>query len=174
MLKTSVLAEMAGPLCDEVVGEGSGALLHELARSNLFVVALDENGGWYRYHHLFSDLLLYELKSSRPDLLPVLHARASAWFEVKGIYEHAIRHAMAASDYERAGMLIAQHWFQYAVTGQLASLERWLEALPEQLRGREAPLVLVKAWMCAIYGRREQASSAAGREHTPRGSASRR
>ena len=113
---------------------GFGALLHELARSNLFVVALDENGGWYRYHHLFSDLLLYELKSSRPDLLPVLHARASAWFEVKGIYEHAIRHAMAASDYERAGMLIAQHWFQYAVTGQLASLERWLEALPEQLR----------------------------------------
>jgi LuxR family maltose regulon positive regulatory protein len=157
MLKTSVLAEMAGPLCDEVVGrEGSGALLDELARSNLFVVALDENGGWYRYHHLFSDLLLYELKSSRPELLPVLHERASAWFEVKGIYEDAIRHAMAASDYERAGMLISRHWFRYAVTGQLASLERWLEALPEHLRSREAPLVLVKAWMCAIYGRREE------------------
>jgi LuxR family transcriptional regulator, maltose regulon positive regulatory protein len=154
MLKTSVLGEMAGSLCDEVVGgEGSGALLDELARSNLFVVALDENGGWYRYHHLFSDLLLYELKGSRPDLLPVLHGRASAWFEEKGRFEDAIRHAVAASDYERAGMLIARHWFRYAVTGQLASLERWLEALPEHLRGRDAPLVLVKAWMCAIYGR---------------------
>jgi LuxR family transcriptional regulator, maltose regulon positive regulatory protein len=155
MLKASVLGEMAGSLCDEVVGgEGSGALLDELARSNLFVVALDENGGWYRYHHLFSDLLLYELKGSRPDLLPVLHGRASVWFEEKGMFEDAIRHAVAASDYERAGMLIARHWFRYAVTGQLASLERWLEALPEHLRGRDAPLVLVKAWMCAIYGRR--------------------
>ena len=157
MLKTSVLAEMAGPLCDEVVGgESSGALLDELARSNLFVVALDENGGWYRYHHLFSDLLLYELKSSRPDLLPVLHGRAGAWFEMKGMFEDAIRHLMAASEYERAGMLIARHWFRYAVTGQLASLERWLEALPEHLKGRDAPLVLVKAWICAIYGRREE------------------
>ena len=157
MLKTSVLAEMAGPLCDEVVGgESSGALLDELARSNLFVVALDENGGWYRYHHLFSDLLHYELKSSRPDLLPVLHGRAGAWFEEKGMFEDAIRHAMAASEYQRAGMLIARHWFRYAVTGQLSSLERWLEALPEYLRGRDAPLVLVRAWICAIYGRREE------------------
>lgn len=137
-------------------GESSGALLDELACSNLFVVALDENGGWYRYHHLFSDLLLYELKSSRPDLLPVLHGRAGAWFEEKGMFEDAIRHAMAASEYRRAGMLIARHWFRYAVTGQLASLERWLEALPEHLRGRDAPLVLVKAWICAIYGRREE------------------
>jgi len=157
MLKTSVLAEMAGPLCDEVVGgESSGALLDELARSNLFVVALDENGGWYRYHHLFSDLLLYELKSSRPDLLPELHGRAGAWFEEKGMFEDAIRHAMAASEHQRAGMLIARHWFRYAVTGQLSSLERWLEALPEYLRGRDAPLVLVRAWICAIYGRREE------------------
>jgi LuxR family maltose regulon positive regulatory protein len=157
MLKTSVLAEMAGPLCDEVIGgESSGALLDELARSNLFVVALDENGGWYRYHHLFSDLLLYELKSSRPDLLPELHGRAGAWFEEKGMFEDAIRHAMAASEYQRAGTLIARHWFRYAVTGQLASLERWLEALPEHLRGGDAPLVLVKAWICAIYGRREE------------------
>jgi LuxR family maltose regulon positive regulatory protein len=157
MLETSVLSKMTGSLCDEVVGgEGSGALLDELARSNLFVVALDEYGGWYRYHHLFADLLLYELKRSRPDLLPVLHGRASAWFEEEGLFEDAIRHAMAAPDYERAGALIARHWFRYAVTGQLASLERWLEALPDYLSDREAPLVLVKAWICAIYGRREE------------------
>jgi LuxR family transcriptional regulator, maltose regulon positive regulatory protein len=157
MVKTSVLGEMAGSLCDEVVGgEGSGALLDELARSNLFVVALDDHGGWYRYHHLFSDLLLYELKGSRPDLLPVLHGRASVWFEEEGLFEDAIRHAMAASDYERAATLIARHWFRYAVTGQLASLERRLEALPEYLTNRDAPLLLVRAWMCAIYGRREE------------------
>ena len=157
MLETSVLSKMTGSLCDEVVGgEASGEFLDELARSNLFVVALDEYGGWYRYHHLFSDLLLYELKRSRPDLMPVLHGRASAWFEEEGLFEDAIRHAMAASDYERAGKLVARHWFRYAVTGQLASLERWLEALPDDLTIRDAPLVLVKAWMCAIYGRREE------------------
>jgi LuxR family transcriptional regulator, maltose regulon positive regulatory protein len=86
----------------------------------------------------------------------VLHGRASAWFEDEGLFEDAMRHAMAASDYERAGKLVARHWFRYAVTGQLASLERWLEALPDDLTIRDAPLVLVKAWMCAIYGRREE------------------
>jgi LuxR family maltose regulon positive regulatory protein len=101
-------------------------------------------------------LLLYELKRSRPDLVPVLHGRASAWFEEEGLFEDAIRHAMAAPDYEGAGTLVARHWFRYAVTGQLASLERWLEALPDDLTNRDAPLVLVKAWMCAIYGRREE------------------
>jgi len=157
MLQTSVLKEMTGSLCDEVVRrEGSGALLGELARSNLFVVALDEHGGWYRYHHLFSDLLLYEMKSSKPDLLPTLHGRASVWFEEEGLFEDAIRHAIAAADYERAGELISRHWFRYAVTGQLGSLERWLEALPDNLTNRDAPLVLVRAWVCAIYGRREE------------------
>ena len=116
---TSVLRRMTGPLCDAVVGrEGSGKLLRELARSNLFVVPLDEQGEWYRYHHLFSDMLLYELKSSRPELLPVLHGRASAWSEDAGFFDSAIRHAIAAKDYERASMLIARHWFAYVFTGQ--------------------------------------------------------
>jgi LuxR family transcriptional regulator, maltose regulon positive regulatory protein len=160
MLETSVLCEMTGSLCDEVVGgKGSGALLGELARSNLFVVALDDHGGWYRYHHLFSDLLLYELKSSRPELLPALHRRASALFEEEGLFEDSIRHAIAAADYERAGELISRHWFRYAVTGQLASLERWLAALPEDLVDQDAPLILVKAWICAIYGRRAESKS---------------
>jgi LuxR family maltose regulon positive regulatory protein len=155
MLMTSVLSRMTGPLCDAVVGrEGSGALLDKLSRSNLFVVPLDDHGGWYRYHHLFSELLLYELKGSRPDLLPILYGRASAWFDEAGLFESAISHADAAEDYERAGTLISRHWHRYATTGQLASLERWLDALPEYLANRDAPLLLVKAWMCAIYGRR--------------------
>jgi LuxR family transcriptional regulator, maltose regulon positive regulatory protein len=102
MLETSVLSRMTGPLCDAVVGwEGSGALLERLARSNLFVVPLDDHGGWYRYHHLFAELLIYELKGSRPDLLPVLNARASAWFERGNVRErHTARHCRCGS---RAG-----------------------------------------------------------------------
>jgi LuxR family maltose regulon positive regulatory protein len=153
MLETSVLSRMTGPLCDAVVGgEGSGALLDRLARSNLFVVPLDDHGGWYRYHHLFAELLTYELKGSRPELLPVLHGRASVWFDQSGMYESAIHHAIAGEDYERAGTLISRHWFRYAITGQLASLERWLDALPENLIEYDAPLAMVRAQMYALHG----------------------
>src|SRR5215213_11074842 len=82
LLRTSVLRRLTGPLCDAVTGrQDSASLLRELARSNLFVVSLDDQDEWYRYHHLFSELLLYELKSSRPDLEPDLRVRASEWLE---------------------------------------------------------------------------------------------
>ena len=117
LLETSVLRTMTGPLCDAVTGrQGSARLLRELARSNLFVVSLDEQGEWYRYHHLFSELLLYELKSSRPDLVPTLRRRASVWLEDAGYFEGAIRQAIAATDYERVGLLIARHWYGYVLS----------------------------------------------------------
>src|SRR5829696_7958802 len=98
LLETSVLRTMTGALCDAVTGrEDSARLLRELAGSNLFVVSLDEQGEWNRYHHLFSELLLYELKSSRPDLVPTLRKRASVWLEGAGYIEGAIRQSIAAS-----------------------------------------------------------------------------
>src|SRR5215216_2243602 len=101
LLETSVLRTMTGPLCDAVTGrEDSSRVLRELARSNLFVVPLDEQGEWYRYHHLFSDLLLYELKSSRLDLVPTLRKRAGVWLEDAGFFGAAVRQAIAATDYE--------------------------------------------------------------------------
>jgi LuxR family transcriptional regulator, maltose regulon positive regulatory protein len=157
LLRTSVLRRMTGPLCDAVTGRGdSGMLLRELARSNLFVVPLDEQGEWYRYHHLFSDLLLYELRSSQPELMPVVHGRASVWLEGEGFFEPAIKHAIAAEDYERGGMLIARYWYGYFFVGQTSTLERWLDALPEDLINSNGPLLLVKAWISALYGRGEE------------------
>ena len=157
LLMTSVLRSLTGPLCDEVAGrEGSGKLLRELARSNLFVVPLDEPGEWYRYHHLFSDLLRYELKSSRPEVIPVLHGRASSWCEGAGFIEPAIRYSIAAADHERTGLLIARHWYEYLLAGRTATVERWLDALPEDLVHTDAALILVKAWISAMYGRREE------------------
>jgi LuxR family transcriptional regulator, maltose regulon positive regulatory protein len=157
LLKTSVLRRMTSTLCDAVVGsEGSGKTLRELARRNLFVVPLDEQGEWYRYHHLFSDLLFYELKTSLPELVPVLHERASEWLEGETFFDSAIRHAIAATDYERAGTLVARHWFGYAVTGQSATVERWLRSLPEGLARHDAALVLVNAWISALAGQREE------------------
>jgi LuxR family maltose regulon positive regulatory protein len=157
LLETSVLRRLTGPICDAVTGrEGSARLLRELARSNLFVVSLDEQGEWYRYHHLFSELLLYELKSSQPNLVPTLRKRASVWLEDAGYYEGAIRQAIAATDYERVGVLIARHWYGYAVTGHSATVERWLESLPEGMSAQNAALCLVEAWLCALGGRREE------------------
>jgi LuxR family transcriptional regulator, maltose regulon positive regulatory protein len=157
LLRTSVLRRMTGPLCDAVTGRGDlGMLLRDLARSNLFVVPLDDQGEWYRYHHLFSDLLLYELRSSQPELMPVVHGRASVWLEGEGFFEPAIRHAIAAEDYERAGMLIARYWYGYFFVGQTSTLERWLDALPEDLINSNGPLLLVKAWISALYGRGEE------------------
>jgi LuxR family maltose regulon positive regulatory protein len=157
MVRTSVLEKMSGSLCDEVLEmEGSGKLLRELGHSNLLVVPLDDSGGWYRYHHLFADFLRQELDNTHPKLVPVLHGRASAWFEREGQIEKAIAHATAAGEYERAGQLIARHWFGYVVTGQTAILRRWLDALPEDVVRRSASLTLVEAWICALHGQREE------------------
>ena len=158
LLKTSILSRMSGPLCDAVTGtKGSGKLLRELARRNLFVVPLDENGEWYRYHQLFSQFLFYELKSARPELLPILHGRASVWLESEHYFDSAVRHATATRDYERAGKLIARHWYEYVTAGHVASVEGWLESLPEEMINGDAVLLLVKAWICMLSGRREEA-----------------
>ena len=132
LLQTSILRAMTGPLCDAVTGgEGSASLLREFARSNQFLVSLDEKGEWYRYHHLFSEMLLYELTGTEPDLVPILRGRAGAWLEDEGFVEGAIRQATAAEDYERVGLLITRHWRGYVFSGQAATVQRWLGSLPE-------------------------------------------
>jgi LuxR family transcriptional regulator, maltose regulon positive regulatory protein len=157
LLETSVLRTMTGALCDAVTGrEDSAVLLRELARSNLFVVSLDEHGEWYRYHHLFCELLLYELKSTQLDLVPTLRERASEWLEGAGFFEGAIRQAILAADYEREGLLIARHWYRYVSGGQTVTVQRWLESLPGEMITHDAALALVKAWICALGGRREE------------------
>jgi LuxR family maltose regulon positive regulatory protein len=157
LIRTSVLRRLTGSLCDAVVvRDGSGTLLRELARSNLFVVSLEEGGEWYRYHHLFSELLLYQLRSTQPELVRVLHERASAWLEGEKFFDSAIRHAIAATDFERAGLLIARHWFGYIAAGQTETIVRWLESLPEELTTHDAALTLVRAWIFALSGQREE------------------
>jgi LuxR family transcriptional regulator, maltose regulon positive regulatory protein len=159
LLETSVLRRLTGSLCDAVTGRHeSASLLRELARSNLFVVSLDDQDEWYRYHHLFSELLLFELKSSRPDLESDLRVRASEWLEGAGLFEDAVRQAFEAGDYELAGALISRHWRVYVFAGQTATVQRWLESLPREILTHSAPLALVKAWICALGGRSEESA----------------
>jgi LuxR family transcriptional regulator, maltose regulon positive regulatory protein len=157
LLLSSILDKLSASLCEAVTRmENAGKLLRELEHSNLFVVPLDDHGEWYRYHHLFADFLRYELRSTQPHLVPVLHKRASGWFEQAGLVETAINHALTAGEFAWAGQLVARYWFRYAMSGQRITLERWLAALPEDLVSGNAALALVKAWVFALEGRREE------------------
>ena len=130
LVRTSILERMCPPLCDALTGAGDGAaLLAEAYRSNLFLVALDEQGHWYRYHHLFRDLLRRELAHRESGLVADLHARAAAWHRDNGNVEEAIMHAIAAGQVREASELIARHW-QRAWDANPRTAARWLDALP--------------------------------------------
>ena len=107
MLQTSILGRLSGPLCDAVTGQGGGkAMLEALDRGNLFLVSLDDRRRWYRYHHLFADVLQARLLDEQPGQVPDLHRRASEWYEQNGELSEAVRHALAAGDFERAAGLV--------------------------------------------------------------------
>ena len=107
LLHTAVLDRLTGPLCDAVTGRDDGSqLLITLERANLFLVPLDDRREWYRYHHLFADVLRAHLLAEQPDLVPVLHQRASLWYERHDLTEEAVRHALAARDFDRAAYLM--------------------------------------------------------------------
>jgi LuxR family transcriptional regulator, maltose regulon positive regulatory protein len=134
LLQTSILDRLNGPLCDAVTGQDGGkAMLAALDRGNLFLVPLDDRRRWYRYHHLFADVLRARLLDERPGELPDLHRRASGWFERSGERSVAIGHALAAEDFERAADLIERALPALRETRQDATMHSWLKALPDEL-----------------------------------------
>ncbi len=134
LLQTSILDRLSGPLCDTVTGQNGGtATLEALDRANLFVVALDDRRRWYRYHHLFADVLRAHLVAEQPEVVSGLHERASDWYEQNGERSEAIRHALAAEDFPKAADLIEQAMPDLRRRRQEATLLGWLESLPNHL-----------------------------------------
>jgi LuxR family maltose regulon positive regulatory protein len=131
LLETSVLERLSGALCDVVTGRpGSQALLEQIEREGLFLVPLDEVRGWWRYHHLFADLLRARL-GQQPGQAAKLHQRAAAWYEEHLLADDAIRHAAAAGEMLQAARLIERHFDTvYSLWGEGATIQRWLSALP--------------------------------------------
>jgi LuxR family maltose regulon positive regulatory protein len=161
LLRTSVLERLCGPLCDALLdADSSSRVLVELERANLFVVPLDERRRWYRYHHLFRDLLRHELRLSEPSALRALHERASRWHVNEGLIPEAIRHATAAEDFALAAELIAFNWLTYVNRGELESVESWTAALPAELANADPRLCLARAWMLLVLGRPAEVESA--------------
>lgn len=134
LLQTSILDRLNGPLCDAVTGQkGSTARLETLERGNFFVVGLDDTRHWYRYHHLFAEVLYAHLVADYPGRISTLHQSASKWYEHNGSTAEAIHHALAASNFERAADLVELAVPAMRRSRQEATLLGWLKALPDEL-----------------------------------------
>ena len=154
LLETSVLDRLSGPLCDAVTGRaGSQALLDRVERAGLFLIPLDEVRGWWRYHHLFADLLRARLRQEQPDRAAQLHHRAATWCAAHGLADDAVQHATAAGEMRWAARLIEQHFDEtYYGGGEVATIRRWLSGLPADLVGRRPRLLLARALMAGMSG----------------------
>jgi LuxR family maltose regulon positive regulatory protein len=177
LLQTSILGRLSGPLCDAVTGQGGGkGMLEALDRGNLFLVSLDDRRRWYRYHHLFADVLQARLLNEQPGQVQGLHRRASEWHEHNGELSEAVGHALAAGDFGRAAGLVELAIPAMRRTRQEAKLRGWLEALPDEvvrarpvlstyfagtllisgeLEGVEGRLRDAERWLAPATGRRE-------------------
>ncbi len=137
LLRTSIPDRLCGPLCDAVLHESDASgqeRLEYLERANLLVVPLDDRRQWYRYHHLFADVLQARVHKEQPELVPVLHLRASAWYEQNDLPADAIRHALAAEDFERAAGLIELEWSVVRRSCfRSPTWLGWVKALPQEL-----------------------------------------
>jgi LuxR family maltose regulon positive regulatory protein len=128
--RTSILQRLSAPLCDAVTGgTGSAVVLEEIARSNAFLIPLDTRMEWYRYHHLFSDLLRRELDRAEPAVIPSLHRRAADWLLADGSVSDAIHHLVAAGDAAEASRLVSEHWRSYRDQNRQETVLGWLDGL---------------------------------------------
>ena len=162
LLKTSILDQLCAPLCDAVMQDSSTnsqEVLRSLEQANLFVVALDQKREWYRYHHLFSELLRYRLRESPGESVAVLHQRASQWFESQQIYPNAIQHALAAEDWARTVRLLALVNERMFKQGEVVSLVNWLVRLPEAVVRSQPRLCLMLAWALLLTNQFERVNS---------------
>ena len=169
LLQTAILDRLNGSLCDAMVGDresrldssdnsllstlDSQAILDHLEKSNMFVIPLDEDRRWYRYHHLFADLLRSQLARSQPDLIPELHRRASRWFEENGDIHAAVEYALQDTDLTRAVYLITQNTFPKLFRGEVAKVVGWFDRLPEAILESAPMLCIFKAWALVLMQR---------------------
>jgi len=167
MIRSSVLERLSGPLCTAVTGNpDSDRLLQRLERENAFVIALDSRREWYRYHHLFAELLRHELARTHPGLAVELHRRASGWYRDAEAIHEAIEHATAAGDFGDAIELITTHWYEFLQRGRQETVASWIDQLPSETVLHEPNLCLTKAWLGVNTGRLDEVDrwiEAAGR-----------
>ena len=155
LLQTSILEKLNGDLCNAITGRLDGsALLEQLLNANLFLVPLDDEGQWYRYHHLFADLL----RTYQGNVTPENHQRASHWYAQAGMTSEAIQHALSAEDYALAVSLLENHAMGMIMQGYTKTVNDWVETIPEKWRSQSPRTNLAFAWMYLLRGAYAQAS----------------
>jgi LuxR family transcriptional regulator, maltose regulon positive regulatory protein len=156
LARTAVLDRFCAPLCDTVTGSANAAeVIDVLERENLFLVPLDDNRQWYRYHHLFAQVLRGQLARTEPGIGPTLYERASAWHQEYGSTDEAIGYALAAGDVAWAVDLMACHWFGYVDSGRVATVRSWMRSLGDDQIAAHALAAHSAAWVAALSGERE-------------------
>ena len=171
LLRTSILEQLNGPLCDEVAGNlettelarsadsptprfpDTQSILEHLEAANLFVVPLDDQRKWYRYHSLFADFLQAYLQRTAPEQVPKLHQRAAAWYQGHGLLAEAIDHSLLAGDFDEAAQLLEAVAEATLMRSEIATFLRWVEALPDELIRARPILSLYHAWALFLAAR---------------------
>ena len=164
LLQTSILGRLCAPLCDALTEAQDGAdMLERLQRDNLFLIPLDEEARWYRYHHLFGDLLRKRLGQATPsEQLSELHLRASQWHAENGLLEQAVKHAQSAGDFERIAEMAERAAGESLLDARLTALLRWVDALPQDVLRAHPRLQIYRAWALYMNGHLEAAQKALG------------
>ena len=162
LLRSSILERMCGPICEALLetdqaAAGSGqAMLEALEQSNLFIIPLDSERRWYRYHHLFADVLNRRFEMLRPPTAPDLHRRAASWYKKNGYIFDAIRHTLLAGDMEQAAHLVDRNGCSLLMRGEVVTLLRWIEAV-EPYSQTLAWIAIQKGWALSLTGQPERA-----------------
>jgi LuxR family maltose regulon positive regulatory protein len=161
LMQTSVLDRLSGPLADAVTGrDDSTAMFESIERSNLFIVPLDDVRGWWRYHHLFGELLRTQLQQHQPDQIAGLHRRAAHWYEENGMAGDAMQHALAAEDHHWAARIIEREVDGLLLRNEGVTLDRWLMALPPEVVRSRPGLLLARADLALSRGQLEAVEQA--------------
>ena len=157
LIRTSILDRLSAPLCTAVTNDCQSLHhLDEIRRRNLFLVPLDDEGRWFRYHHLFADLVRQLLTQEQPEQVPDLHRRAAEWYAQHDLAEAAIRHAYQSADPAFTADLIGVHWERTIHRGNVAVVNRWFEMLPDELLYSDPSFLLAKSWAQHLSGHTEQ------------------
>ncbi|MFP5282252.1 MAG: LuxR C-terminal-related transcriptional regulator [Actinomycetes bacterium] len=153
LLRTAVLDRLTGPLCDALTGRTDGGqVLEDLHRGNVFLVPLDAEGSWYRYHHLFGDVLCARLMAEHPDQVPMLHRAASDWYAEHHLVTDAVGHALAGGDHDRAAYLMEEALPELRRARQDTLLVAWMGSLPESVVRRSPVLSITSGWSRMMAG----------------------
>jgi LuxR family maltose regulon positive regulatory protein len=159
LLETSVLDRLSAPLCDAVTGSKGTArgLLDSLENANLFLVPLDEERGWYRYHHLFSDLLKLMLERTHPGFSKELHHRASHWYETQQMLPDALQHALTADDMELVAQIVSENVLALVEHAEITPIMAQIDSIPHENRSSPSWLDVAHAWGLAYTGQNQRA-----------------